>query len=350
MRHRCVITTLLLTSTNSAIVTTFLPGQFNAAVAGLAAPFTLNNVAYDGVAARNEQFPPRRASCLKELGITLALVSTTTWASRDVARFGPGDAGRTCRDARNFRVNGPEDARLLALNATHVLALYADFARGSRRMFRRSLDVRGFRLSEPLELSFAREAAGRLGAVEKNWSPFRRGADVYVWQWLDDANGASAVHRLRVDAARLEPVAAVAGAGAALREAVLGAGDARRAKLSGGAPPARLNGSHYLGVGHVQRHRRWYTLFAYWFAAEPPFGFAAATREFRFAVAAGGETAVDYDVATKPGVEDMIQFPVGLVVDGERALVTWGTNRNTESRATRVALAELERGAKTVGR
>ena len=102
--------------------------------------------------------------------------------------------------------------------------------------------------------------------------------------------------------------------------------------------------------GGFQRHRRWYTLFAYWFAAEPPFGFAAATREFRFAVAAGGETAVDYDVATKPGVEDMIQFPVGLVVDGERALVTWGTNRNTESRATRVALAELERGARVVGR
>ena len=46
----------------------------------------------------------------------------------------------------------------------------------------------------------------------------------------------------------------------------------------------------------------------------------------------------------------MIQFPVGLVVDGERALVTWGTNRNTESRATRVALAELERGARVVGR
>ena len=46
-------------------------------------------------------------------------------------------------------------------------------------------------------------------------------------------------------------------------------------------------------------------------------------------------------MATRPDIEDMIQFPVGLVADGDQLLVSWGRDRNRETRASSLRLAEL---------
>ena len=46
-------------------------------------------------------------------------------------------------------------------------------------------------------------------------------------------------------------------------------------------------------------------------------------------------------MATRPDIEDMIQFPVGLVVDGDSLIVSWGRDRNRETRASSLTLAEL---------
>ena len=66
----------------------------------------------------------------------------------------------------------------------------------------------------------------------------------------------------------------------------------------------------------------------------------ACSKEFRFR-GLGSESSIDFDVATRPDIEDFIQFPVGLVVDGDQLLVSWGRDRNRETRASSLTLAEL---------
>jgi len=66
----------------------------------------------------------------------------------------------------------------------------------------------------------------------------------------------------------------------------------------------------------------------------------ACSKEFRFR-GLGSESSIDFDVATRPDIEDFIKFPIGLVVDGDSLIVSWGRDRNRETRASSLRLAEL---------
>ena len=89
---------------------------------------------------------------------------------------GPAYPDRYCNDRRNFRCNGPEDARLLPLGDGRVLVMYADYDEGARRsrrghpgprrQFARVLTLGPASLTDPKALKAAPEY---LGEIEKNW-------------------------------------------------------------------------------------------------------------------------------------------------------------------------------------
>ena len=110
-------------------------------------------------------------------------------------------------------------------------------------------------------------------------------------------------------------------------------------RRGGGRRPDRAVGA----VAHVQRRRRYYSCFAYWFSASPPFRLLAATREFRFPDVGRGGALVEAESAGKPGPEDRIQFPMGVAraAAGDAVLVSWGAKANAESRVTALPLAAL---------
>ena len=90
---------------------------------------------------------------------------------------------------RNFRLNGPEDARILNLHSTTYFVIYAEHAGNNRRQFFRLLH--GYQtLSKETELT-----SSNLNAVEKNWVPFLD-ADQrpHVWRWLEDEDGYGVAH------------------------------------------------------------------------------------------------------------------------------------------------------------
>ena len=283
------------------------------------------------LSVRNVQRPryTRGAAC-RDAAVVVAMIGQWQLGA-ERTRVEARDPLRRCLDRRNFRLNGPEDARILNLHSTTYMIIYAEHAGNNRRQFFRFLH--GYRtLSKEVELT-----APGLNAVEKNWVPF---LDVdqkpHVWRWLEDEDGYGVAHLIDLRSGVL---------GEALRQRsflrsfVLSA-PGPKAKICGGTPAVALNTTHRVGFGHVTRNRRYYTVFAYVFEAQSPFRMVACSKEFRFR-GLGDESSVDFDVATRPDIEDMIQFPVGLVVDGDQLLVSWGRDRNRETRASSLRLAEL---------
>lgn len=153
-----------------------------------------------------------------------------------------------------------------------------------------------------------------------------------------------------------------------LRQAI---GCPPHAIISGGTPALRLNRSHFLAIGHTmsepcrlllpakaevercERVNKWraYALFAYLFAASPPFRLAAASAEFRIGRRHGllpAARTVATPWATPPeiskGEEGQVQFPMGLALDprapSERLLLSWGV-ANTHTQLTRLSLPHL---------
>ena len=135
----------------------------------------------------------------------------------------------------------------------------------------------------------------------------------HVWRWLEDEDGYGVAHLVDLRSGVLGEAIRQR---SFLRSFVLSA-PGPKAKICGGTPAVALNTTHRVGFGHVTRNRRYYTVFAYVFEAQSPFRMVACSKEFRFR-GLGSESSVDFDVATRPDIEDMIQFPVGLVVDGDQ--------------------------------
>jgi len=319
---------------------------------------------------------------------------------------------RGCEDVVNFRGNGPEDGRLLVLGPALVLLLYTDYVdvglpsgRYARRPFFSRLAVRptvaggvgasvgaaaaarparvsASLLGPPQQLRPASDAVGRLGRIEKNWSPWVDARDrVHVHQWLD-RTGHSVVYAVNVSSGELEqrfssPHRGAAAAPGGLQQLL---GVPPHTIVSGGTPAVRLNDTHHLAIGHTMtwrclalpegaerarcaRRARWrsYAHFAYVFSSSPPFGLHAVTPAFRLrppsrlATRASGllGTAVptvhqhrlSASATQRAGREggcvtvDCIQFPVGLVLDRPRrmALLSWG-HRDQETLLTWLAL------------
>ena len=156
----------------------------------------------------------------------------------------------------------------------------------------------------------------------------------HVWRWLEDEDGYGVAHLVDLRSGALGEAMRQR---SFLRSFVLSA-PGPKAKICGGTPAVALNTTHRVAFGHVTRNRRYYTVFAYVFEAQSPFRMVACSKEFRFR-GLGSESSVDFDVATRPDIEDMIQFPVGLVVDGDQLLVSWGRDRNRETRASSLSLS-----------
>ena len=226
--------------------------------------------------------------------------------------------------------------------------------------------------------------AQQLRGRQKNWVPFVLGDDaVYVRQWLTKHVvwhvNVSSGDMVLVPAPPPSPTPPLpppppATDGAAREPRVATTSPLRRhlgavpwASISGGTPAARLNATHFLGVGHVMtpvgpRHTRAsyprvYTLFAYTFAATPPFELSAATPQFRlpapsaFARGAaqrpGSNALRGFDlmkgtVHVGPGQAGLdallsllaptpkqrrkadVQFPMGFALHGATATLSWG--------------------------
>lgn len=265
---------------------------------------------------------------------------------------------RPCQDLRNYRGNGPEDTRILPVGAHEVLFFTTDYfdlpghkpAYGRYPVLYRARvqhygNVSGLRLRVDGPLF-------TLGTIEKNWSPFEA-ADGGVWlhQWIDHPRkGTSIALRVRPhDGGLVERHEAPSGR---LREAV---GVLDSTSLSPGTSAVRLNATHRLAVGHTRTLDRRYAMFAYLFAATPPFALTAATPQFVLhwppastdAKAAGGWSWAPRDLRSKDfhplrgaqGAERLwheeqgrIQFPIGLAraslaeAGGDALLLSWGHN------------------------
>lgn len=320
--------------------------RFNTAIAALDPPLVNGTVTATLAALRNDQSGAAPAGCAAASRVVASVLACAPLergcVETDVGSFG-GDGDYRCRDARNFRVAGPEDARLVSMGGGVYVVLYNAPAGSNRRQYVRSLDpaagVAAFGPARELGVS---GGGPPLGRVEKNWVPFYVGGRLHVWQWLAGPGGAIS-YRVDVATGSLYGRAADPAGGAALRRAVLGGSGSAKAVVSGGTPGLRLNASTFLGLGHVQRRRRYYSCFAYWFSASPPFRLLAATREFRFPDVGRGGALVEAESAGKPGPEDRIQFPMGVAraAAGDAVLVSWGAKANAESRVTALPLAAL---------
>jgi len=315
---------LLLLPAAAAVWTRSLGGdaarsRFNVALARLNATHFLST--------RNVQRLrwTRDGTTCRDAKVVVATVAR--WTLEDVTSVDARDPLRKCLDRRNFRVNGPEDARLLRFQST-FLVIYAEHVGSARRQFIRVLHD-DMSLAPAQELTYT-----NLNSVEKNWVPFLdRDGRVHVWRWLEDDQGQAVAHALNVGTGAL-------GAPVAQPSRLRGVVGPLKATLSGGTPAISLNATHRVAFGHVARHRRYYTIFAYVFEAASPFLLVAASPEFRFH-GMHDASALDFDVTSRPPVEDRIQFPVGLAADGEALLVSWGRDRNRETRVSRVAVGEL---------
>ena len=314
---------------------------------------------------------------------------------------------RACSDVLNFRGNGPEDPRLLPLwdnNAgqAQLLVLVNDYwpvaghhmphpsspsahdalMRFDKRIvtFVLTIDHGGNVTLGPARVlapdpTLPANSAVKLSAIEKNWSPFRVGRQVFVHQWLDDPNGKSVAHRVDIHTGHLVETH-VSPSGAGLRRTI---GAQPHALVSGGTPAVLLDKSlcpHrkscLLAIGHTMtspcndarlrakllndpnqtpparrgqyaqlhpgappddrdacfwHHRgfRAYAAFAYLFGAAPPFAMVAASQEFHIDL----DTGRVEPVATRCGHGDCnraVQFPVGLSLDvgHQLLLLSWG--------------------------
>lgn len=142
--------------------------------------------------------------CSRALRVSLSMLSCGSQQRADravVTHLAPAEPERMCTDQRNWRSNGPEDARLLLLSKHRLLLLYGDYYCGSgrgscaRTMFMRVLDLRLLfqtgATSRTLEFAAQRlrpaKASGSfMSELEKNWVPFCLDHDeCYVQQWLD---------------------------------------------------------------------------------------------------------------------------------------------------------------------
>ena len=221
------------------------------------------------------------------------------------------------------------------------------------------------------------QSASTLSSLEKNWSPFSIGQQVFVHQWLDDPRGRTIVHQVDITTGHLTETF-VGSEGADLRRTI---GARPHAIVSGGTPAVMLDSSLcpkqkpcLLAIGHTMtspcndvtlrakvladqeqtkpamrawyaqlfpnasaeskdacfwHHRgfRAYAAFAYLFRASPPFTMLAATKEFHITPGNGLQRFAP--VATECGYgpcNGMVQFPVGLSFDKERRslLLSWG--------------------------
>ena len=258
--------------------------------------------------------------------------------ARVLARLTSAVPQRVCIDVLNYRGNGPEDARVLPLSPSRAAFIYVDYAPATdsfipasgyhRRMHVRVLDLsnKAVQLGPVLRLEPASAEISNLSTIEKNWVPFAlpdaaATDEFYVHQWLDDGHGRSVAFRvdLRTGLLLERHVSVARGGGGALRRAMRAA--ATYADVSGGTPALALNATTMLAVGHtmtwtcnrpdirakgslartrcMQRNRwRSYSMFAYMFAAKPPFALLATSREFRISRRSGARRLASSLIAT----------------------------------------------------
>ena len=91
------------------------------------------------LSVRNVQRPryTRGAAC-RDAAVVVATIAN--WQlGEERTRVGARDPLRKCLDRRNFRLNGPEDARILNLHSTTYFVIYAEHAGNNRRQFFRFL-------------------------------------------------------------------------------------------------------------------------------------------------------------------------------------------------------------------
>ena len=272
----------------------------------------------------------------------------------DRVRLGPAAPGRSCKDVRSWRSNGPEDARISAL--PDVLDDDASGDGGSRRFWVLYNDF------VPRDGDYARFQFGLVGRVlkngtlalgvprplgdwngttwgpqEKNWAPFVAGRRTYAHQWLaDPKTGSSVAYRVHAPSGTLLERHVCAEAGTALRAALH---VNRNAWIAGGtnAVPIR-GGARLLALGHTfaaTRPYRVYASFAYVVDTRAPFCVRAATPPFHLAAPNDAVSASDtrdpLRVPTRsishmgPLGNTNIQFPMSLVLTSDETLqLAWG--------------------------
>ena len=297
---------------------------------------------------------PRRNGCTVTKFIRVELYSCRN-ASVQSADIEPSLPKRTCTNLRNFRTNGPEDARLVVLEPS-TFGLVSNNWVGERRAptdgppdskhqfvalgVVTADGVLRLQRSRPLYKAWPVDRDGNqlFGALEKNWVPFAVASEpgedtLHVFQRLDEpGSGASIAFAVDAATGALKRRYACPGAGSALRARLgLPAGEWDAHPISGGTNAVRINTTHFLAFGHTMRAARRdvgspaqpfpgrvYAQFAYTFEASPPFCLAAATREFHVSVPQGTTAPLVASFHTPPQraaccSESAVQFPMGLV-------------------------------------
>ena len=169
------------------------------------------------------------------------------------------------------------------------------------------------------------------GEVQRNWSPFAVGGQVYAFQWLCRL-GQSVVQYLgyvtsnegRVGIIRAPAVSWYSSPSNWLRGAI---GVGRFNSIAAGTPAVRWNSTHFIAIGHVcddmgttPGTRKHISMFAYAFSAEKPFDIVAATPAFVLMPTTATTTSPGFNIAMpvpKAGSParapyGRIQYPIGL--------------------------------------
>lgn len=145
--------------------------------------------------------PPRGRFCrvLYELEVIVAACGTPHQKA-SVVTIPANLPTRKCRDVRNWRANGPEDARIVMRDYTSTQArfyvCYNDWGKHrklwSRRQFVVPIIVSNLRepcieVSPHVEVHYPRVVPGSTKlTMEKNGAPFVVGPRLFAHRWLDD--------------------------------------------------------------------------------------------------------------------------------------------------------------------
>lgn len=195
-------------------------------------------------------------------------------------------------NVKHFRVNGPQDTRILPLGGRSALLFTTDNVRsdssgGVRRTIRKQpvlrhvtfgTDGASWELGAAVPVSSPSASVYALGKIEKNWAPFTVDAEnVYAHAWLD-LQGTSVALKLNATDGRV--MARYESQHGGLHVPMRAPATAA---ICGGTPAIRLNASHFLAIGHTRYPPpgRGYGMFAYTLKATPPFGLQGITSEFQ---------------------------------------------------------------------
>lgn len=190
---------------------------------------------------------------------------------------------RPCQDRRNFRGNGPEDARIVQLGARRCAVLYNDYARcvpadvdcvrsplapsGKSQLnlsaFRRTMYVRevyiGVETDGVLDVRVSASQLVRpdstgpaIATVEKNWAPFTlwmptgpEPSKLYFHRFLE-LRGRAIVQRLDLATGFID--ATYSSSIGRMRTLIR---CLPHATISGGTNGVRLNVTHFIAIGHT---------------------------------------------------------------------------------------------------